>query len=224
MITLEDGRLSSSSMGLASSAGQMLGSLATINRRGDLLRHMENMTDRQFVNLLDESTAELEQLLRVIDLAQSQVSESMLDQVLEAFTVKVGQLLSAERSTIFLVDQEQGVLRSKIAQHTGSQPLEIVLPITQGIAGYVARTGEGLNIPDAYIHPLFNRDTDARTGYRTRTILCLPIRDRARRIVAVAQLLNKRDQQPFTRADEQRFEDFIASIAVILETCLHLKR
>ena len=224
MITLEDGRLSSAAVGLASSAGQLLQSLAVMNRRGDLSQHMENLTDAQFLSLLEDSTTELDQLLRMVDLAQTQLSQSMLDRVLEAFTLKAGQLLSAERSTIFLVDYAQQVLRSKIAQHTGDQPLEIVVPLDQGIAGHVARTGETINIPDAYAHPLFNRETDLRTGYQTRTILCVPIYSRSRKMIAVAQILNKRNGQPFTREDEKRFDNFAGAIAVILETCLSLKR
>jgi putative ABC transport system ATP-binding protein len=223
MLTLEDGRLSSSAMGLASSAGQILNSLAVINRRGDLLRHMENLTDAQFVRLLEESTGELDQLLRVVDLAQNQLSESMLDQTLEGFTLKVGQLLEAERSTIFLVDHDRQLLRSKVAQHSGDKPIEIVVPLGQGIAGHVARTGETLNIPDAYANPLFNRESDLRTGYRTRNILCVPIYNRSRTIIAVAQILNKRDNRPFTTEDETRFDNFVSSIAVVLETCLRLK-
>jgi putative ABC transport system ATP-binding protein len=219
MMTLEDGRLSSFTKGLAANAGQMLNSLALLNRRGDLIRHMEHLSDEQFLSLMQKSTRELEQLLRVIDLAQRQVSESMLEQVLEAATLKIGQLLQAERGTIFLVDEENGLLASKVAQHDGSQPLEIVIPMTQGIAGHVARTAETLNIPDAYQHPLFSDKTDKATGYRTRSILCLPIYNRGGKVFAVAQLLNRKDGQPFDARDEQRFREFVPSIAVILESC-----
>jgi adenylate cyclase len=96
-------------------------------------------------------------------------------------------------------------------------------PIDQGIAGYVARTGETLNIPDVYAHSLFNRETDLRTGYRTGTLLCAPIHDRSRNIIAVAQILNKHGEECFTAEDQTRFESFLSSISVILETCLSLK-
>lgn len=223
-LTLEDGRLTSSALGLASSAGQILHSLASINRRGDLLGHLEDLPDKEFVALLEDSTTELDQLLRTIEAAQTHLSESTLDQVLQAFTLKVGQLLAADRSSIFLVDHPREILRSKVAQGSGGEAIEIVVPISQGIAGHVARTGESLNIADAYAHPLFNREPDLRTGYRTRTILCLPIYDRSRKIIAVAQLLNKRDNQLFTEADERRFDNFVSSLAVVLETCLRLKK
>jgi putative ABC transport system ATP-binding protein len=222
ILTLEDGKLTSFAKGLADNAGQMLNSLATMNRRGDLIRHMAELDDRKFVQFLEESTGELEQLLRVIDVAQQHVSESMLDQVFVAATLKVGALLNADRATIFIVHEAEGKLRSKIAQSNTDKPLEIVIPITAGIAGHVARTGETLNIPDAYEHPLFNRAVDLKTGYRTRSVLCVPIYNRARKVFAVAQLLNKKDGRPFDENDEQRFRDFIPPIGVILESASRL--
>jgi adenylate cyclase len=169
--------------------------------------------------MLEESTGELDELLRVIETAQQQVSQTTLEQVLEAVTRKISQLLKADRATLFLVDQEAGMLRSKVAQHTGDKPLDIIIPISRGIAGHVARTGETLNIPDAYQHERFDPKTDRETGYRTRSILCMPIYNRARRVFAVAQLLNRLDGQPFDARDEQRFREFAAPLGLILETC-----
>jgi len=64
-------------------------------------------------------------------------------------------------------------------------------PIGTGIAGHVAKTGENLNIPDAYADPRFNRGVDKLTGYRTRTILCMPVRIRSS-LIGVVQMVNKR--------------------------------
>lgn len=57
------------------------------------------------------------------------------------------------------------------------QSYEIRIPADQGIAGHVATTGQILNIPDAYAHPLFYRGVDDSTGFRTRNILCFPIKN-----------------------------------------------
>jgi adenylate cyclase len=92
------------------------------------------------------------------------------------------------------------------------------MPIDQGIAGHVATSGETLRIDDAYSHPLFNPAADRETGFRTRSILCLPLRDREGRVFAVAQLLNRRDGESFDTADEERFAKFAGSIGLILET------
>jgi adenylate cyclase len=173
----------------------------------------------QFVDLLDQITREFEQFLRAIDMINNEALETMLEQILEAFTLKIGQILQADRTTIYLVDEEKGQLWAKVAQDEKGRSLEIHLPLTVGIAGQVAATGQCLNITDAYSHPLFNRDVDQRTGYRTRNILCMPIFSTKNHVVAVVQLLNKQGSAPFDEGDEQRFREFAASMGIILESC-----
>ena len=197
----------------------MLAALTQVNRRGDLTNRVRDLPIAQFVDLLDQITREFEQFLRAIDLINNESLEIMLEQLLEAFTLKIGQILQADRTTIYLVDEEKGQLWSKVAQNEGEQSLEIRLPISIGIAGHVAATGECLNIADAYAHPLFNRDVDQQTGYRTRNILCMPIFSTKNRVVAVVQLLNKQGNFPFDRRDEQHFREFAESMGIILESC-----
>jgi adenylate cyclase len=136
--------------------------------------------------------------------------------------LKIRELLDADRGTIFLVDHAQGQLRSKIAEGGGSAPLEIKLPITSGIAGHVARTGQTRNISDPYRDPDFNPEVDRRTGYRTESILCMPIFDRNKQVLAVAQLLNKHGGGAFSAEDEQSFSDFALPLGLILESCLRM--
>ena len=95
----------------------------------------------------------------------------------------------AERGTLFLVDEATNEIWSLIAH--GMEKQEIRLPLGKGIAGHVAKTGEVVLIPDAYSDPRFNPEVDKRTGYRTRTILCVPIRNKAGKVIAALQLLNK---------------------------------
>jgi len=77
-----------------------------------------------------------------------------------------------------------------------------------------------LNIHDAYAHPLFNREVDEKTGYRTRNILCIPIRDTRGKAIGAVQLLNRKDSQAFSGDDEREGVNFAASIGVILESWL----
>jgi len=218
IISLEDGRLSSFTNAVISSTQQMLEMLALSNRKGELTRKVRGLAVPQFLGLLDQVTGESQQLLRVIDLCENDAFESMLDQVLEAFTLKVGQLLEAERATLFLVDHDRGELWSKVAQSEGERPLEIRTSLAAGIVGHVATTGKSLNVPDAYNEPLFNREVDQRTGYHTRSILALPLLNRRDEVFAVVQLLNKADGEAFSAADEHRLTEFAASIGVILES------
>jgi adenylate cyclase len=86
----------------------------------------------------------------------------------------------------------------------------------------VARTGHTRNISDPYSDPDFNPEVDRRTGYRTESILCMPIFDRNKQVLAVAQLLNKRGGQAFSAEDEQSFSDFALPLGLILESCLRM--
>ena len=120
----------------------------------------------------------------------------------------------AERGTLFLVDEKTNEIWSLIAQ--GLEKQEIRLPIGKGIVGHVALTGEVVLIPDAYADPRFNPDVDKRTGYRTRSILCLPIRNKAGKIIAALQLLNKQ-HGPFTDEDAEFLLTLSGHMALALE-------
>ena len=105
-----------------------------------------------------------------------------------------------------------------VAQEQGGQPIEIRIPATTGISGRVYRTGAPLNLPDAYESPDFNPEVDRRTGYRTRSILCVPVCEDRQRPFAVMTLLNKRGGAPFDARDEQRLGEFAASVGLVLAT------
>jgi len=141
-----------------------------------------------------------------------------LDGLLALIMEKITILMEADRSTLYLLSEDGRELWSKVAQGSGERPLEIRIPMDSGIAGRVAMTGQSLNVPDAYSEPLFNRDVDRRTGYRTRSVLCMPIVNSRDEVFAVVQLLNKRDAKTFDEMDERRFRDFASSIGVILES------
>jgi putative ABC transport system ATP-binding protein len=222
ILTLEDGRITSFVAGLVANTGQLLTAFAKLQRKGDLVRHVGSMSGKQFLAALDQMTAEFEQFLTTMDLANEDAVQALLDQILEAVVLKIRELLDADRGTIFLVDHAQGQLRSKIAEGGGSAPLEIKLPITSGIAGHVARTGQTRNISDPYSDPDFNPEVDRRTGYRTESILCMPIFDRNKQVLAVAQLLNKHGGRAFSAEDEQSFSDFALPLGLILESCLRM--
>ena len=81
-----------------------------------------------------------------------------------------------------------------------------------------------MRVDDAYADPRFNRALDEKTGFRTRSILALPVRDRNGAVFGVAQLLNRRDGRPFEASDEARFARFTADLGVILESWQRLDR
>ena len=218
ILDLEDGRLVSFTDAVTANAQQMLAMLAEQNRKGELLRRVRDLPLSQFAKLLDQVTGEFQRLLQVTEIANSDAFESMLEQVLEAFTLKVGQVLRADRTTLFLVDEGRRELWSKIAQSDSDRPLEIRVPLGAGIAGQVALTGLSRNIRDVYDDPLFNKEIDKRTGYRTRSMLCAPILNSKNQVFAVAQLLNKNGGEPFEAQDEGQLREFAASLGVVLES------
>jgi putative ABC transport system ATP-binding protein len=224
IVTLEDGKLTSFTAGIAANTGQMLAAFAQLHRKGDLVKHVTRLSSKQFVQLLEQITSEFSSFLGTLDMASQKSVAALLDQTLEAVTLKIRELLQADRGTIFIVDEQNGRMRSQIATSDSDKPFVIDIPIGSGIAGRVASTGEAQNISDPYNHPDFNPDVDRETGYHTHSILCMPIYDRNKRVFAVAQLLNKNQKEPFTPADEAAFREYAEPLGLILESCLKMAR
>ena len=215
IVHLEDGRLSTFTDAVVANNRQMMEMLADHRQKQDLDKVVEKMDEQEFRELLQELTDESQQFLEATALANDIAFRSMLKQGLFAFTRKLGQLLNADRSSLFLVDD--GYLELKIAEDLDKMG-RIRIPLGSGIAGAVAQTGQAIRIDDAYLDPRFNRDVDKQTGYHTRSIISLPVKNQAGEVFAVAQLLNRKDGLPFDDGDEQQFADFIESIGIILET------
>ncbi|MGD0305684.1 MAG: GAF domain-containing SpoIIE family protein phosphatase [Candidatus Acidiferrales bacterium] len=120
----------------------------------------------------------------------------------------------AERGTVFLVDRDAGEIWSLVG--LGLDQHEIRLPITKGIAGWVATHGETVNLEDAYNDPRFEPEVDLRLGFRTKSLLCLPIRSKNDEVIGVLQLLNKKNGA-FTRANENLLSAISDHVALALE-------
>lgn len=120
----------------------------------------------------------------------------------------------AERGTVFLADSKNRELWSIVA--SGLDHQEIRVPYGRGVAGRVAQTGEIINVEDAYTLEYFDRSFDQKFGYRTRSLLCLPIRHKSGEIVGVIQLLNHADGR-FEHEDEDFLTKLSAHMAMALE-------
>lgn len=146
-------------------------------------------------------------LVSLLRVGQAMAAERNLDKLLALVMEETESALEADRCTVFIYDRERNELWSKVAAGTDGQE-EIRFPAHLGLAGYVVKTGEVLNIKDAYEDPRFNKEIDKKTGYRTRNILCMPMRNRKNEIIGVFQVLNKRSTF-FNKVDE----DMLAAIA-----------
>jgi len=143
----------------------------------------------------------VEKLGGILDVAKALVAERDLDRLLKLIVHAAARVVEADRCSLFLVDRERGELWTKVAQGIGTK--EIRIPIDRGIAGAVATTNAAINIPDAYKDPRFNQNVDKQTGYKTRNILCVPMRSVEGDVVGVLQALNKLDGKAFTDEDEE---------------------
>lgn len=113
-----------------------------------------------------------------------------LDQLLELILQKINDAVEADRSTLYLLDEQKGDLVSRIIQ--GDEVRAIRLKVGQGIAGHVAQTSRALLVNDPYDDPRFNPEWDMTSGYRTRSILAVPMKNHLGRTIGVVQVLNKR--------------------------------
>ncbi|XP_056903484.1 cAMP and cAMP-inhibited cGMP 3',5'-cyclic phosphodiesterase 10A isoform X2 [Takifugu flavidus] len=146
-----------------------------------------------------------------------------IDSLLEHIMIYAKNLVNADRCALFQVDHNNKELYSDlfdIGEENEGRPVfkktkEIRFSIEKGIAGQVARTGEVLNIPDAYADPRFNREVDLKTGYTTRNILCMPIVSRGT-VIGVVQMVNKLSGCAFTKTDENNFKMFAVFCALAL--------
>jgi len=215
IVHLEDGRLSTFTDSVIANNRLMMQTLADSRQKQPIEDVVEALDETGFKEILREITEESQRFLEATALANDVAFKSMLARGLSAFTHKLSQLLNAERSSLFLVEGASLVL--KIAKDMDLSE-EVRIPVGRGIAGAVAQSGQAINITDAYADTRFNPEVDKQSGYRTRSILSLPVKNQLGEVFAVAQLLNRRDGQPFDQEDEARFTHFIESIAVIFET------
>lgn len=158
-------------------------------------------------------------LRRVLAVARRLGGAEDLREILSLIIDAMRDVLDAERATVFEFDEERQELYSTVAHGLaagapGSDGIRI--PITAGIAGQCARTREVINVPDAYADGRFNQAVDKATGFRTRSILTIPLEDETHSLIGVAQVLNKRSG-PFDAGDEEIAAALAAQAAVAIK-------
>jgi adenylate cyclase len=209
---------------------------ALVKTKGTISSVLAPLTQDTFKQVVTEVEQKLKIVNQTLSMLDNQGFETILQEMLHSITLKTGELLGADRTTIFLLDEEKQELWSILAEGEGDRSLEIRIPANKGIAGEVASYKRVVNIPyDFYEDPRsrFAQEQEKRTGYRTYTMLALPLLNEQGQLVAVVQLLNKLLKSPcdedaalsqridirgFTIADEQLFQEFAPSIRLILES------
>ena len=162
-----------------------------------------------------EPSRQTRNLSILLEVSNALASQVRLDDLLATIISKTAEVLDAERATLFLYDPAHDELWSKTADRLEIK--EIRFAVGQGIAGAVAQTRAVENIPDVYADPRFNPEFDRRTGYRTRSILSMPLIGGRDELVGVIQVLNKQGQAGFDREDESLLRGLTSHISVAIE-------
>ncbi len=157
---------------------------------------------------------EKKKLRLVQDIASALSSRLDLEGLLALIMEKACELMSADRATLFMVSEDRQELWSMILE--GGEAQEIRLNVGEGVAGWVALSGETVNIADAYSDERFQPAVDIKSGYRTKSILCVAMRDTTGVVTGALQLLNKKDG-PFTTEDGELLSALAGQAAVSIE-------
>jgi adenylate cyclase len=182
-------------------------------------RLLEEMTTQGAIALqtsqyIERMKAIRKQELEFLDMVSEMTADIKIGSLLQKVMGEATQMLDAERSTLFLNDEKKNELWSEVGQ--GLEATQIRLPNHLGIAGAVFTSGTAINIPYAYADLRFNPAFDRKTGFFTRSILCVPVVNQHGKVIGVTQVLNKKSG-PFTAEDEQRLKAFTAQVSIALE-------
>ena len=204
--------------------GDIIGVAQALNKKKgkftkENLKLLETITTQAAIAL--QSAVFIEQMqkthvqeMEFLDVVSNITSEINLTTLLHKVMSEATRMLKADRSTLFLNDEKTAELFTIVGEGLGSS--EIRFPNHLGIAGTVYTTGQAVNIPHAYADLRFNPAFDKKTGYFTRSILCIPVINKAGKTIGVTQILNKHGGA-FTEEDESRLRAFTAQVAISLE-------
>ena len=197
-------------------AGKLVDAMRRVEK-GDLDTNLQITTTDEYADLyagFNKMVASLREEVHMLEVTHDLAGEIEIDVLITRIMQAASKLLGADRGTLLLSDDKTGELWSRFAE--GLEIKEIRMPNDAGIAGAVFITGETVNIEDAYLDPRFNQEVDRATGYRTQSILAIPVLGKKGQRIGVVEVLNKFGG-PFTAKDEIRLRAFSAEIGISLD-------
>ena len=162
-----------------------------------------------------DPTERLRRAELLLDISRTVASYGSLDEILEALVKTTTKELGAERGTLFLNDPTTGELFSRVAQ--GIFRREIRVLNDSGIAGLVFTNNKSEIIADAYADERFNQEVDEKTDFKTRNILCAPLRTVRGEVIGVTQILNKIEGD-FTQDDLSLLESITTQASIAIQS------
>jgi signal transduction histidine kinase len=180
-------------------------------RKGERRKTIRRSEDRAQKEAQNTKVRKLQSLL---ELGQLIGVELEIDEMLLQISRKACEVMEADRCSIFLFDPYTDELWSTVALGMAGEVIRF--PSSTGLAGSCFQTGETINLEDAYTDKRFNKEVDSHTGYRTKSVLCMPLYNREGSRMGIIQLLNKKDGV-FTSEDETFLQTFGNHASVFIE-------
>ncbi len=209
---------------MSTTKGEVIGIAQVLNKKKgrftredlSLLQDLATQSSHalQAVRFVEEMQVRRQREMEFLNVVTEVTRDIKLGSLLQKVMQEVTRMLDAERSTLFLNDEKTNELWSEVGQGLGMQ--QIRFPNHLGIAGAVFSSGKTINIPYAYADLRFNPAFDKKTGFFTRSIICVPVVNQNGKIIGVTQALNKRGGT-FSEEDESRLRAFTAQVAIALE-------
>ncbi|OGW12645.1 MAG: hypothetical protein A2W77_00225 [Nitrospinae bacterium RIFCSPLOWO2_12_39_16] len=167
--------------------------------------------------LFNTSLKKISELNTLSEISRNINSILDLDPLLNVVMNNATEVMKAEVSSVLLLDEDKKELIFRIALgEKGEKVKKIKLKVGEGIAGWVAKTGKPIIVNDVKNEPRFNQAVDRKTGFKTRSILCVPLYSKEK-IIGVIQVINKKDHLPFTKENEELLNTFACHAAIAIE-------
>ena len=163
--------------------------------------------------LLAEQIAANKKISNLLEIALDLTSEVEFAHLFPLIISRVTKIMNAERTSLYLIDWKRNEIWTTVAENVE----HFSLPIGEGISGLVAKTGETVNIEDAWELPYFKREFDLQQNFRTKAVLCMPINNRSGERIAVIQVINKQGGGVFNADDENLLKSLASQMAIAIE-------
>ncbi len=186
-----------------------------------LLQRQTILMNTRTMISLKQKIQELEVLNEIVQAINSSLKPK---EILQIIMEKTADLIKAEGWSVLLLDRDKNELVFEAAAgEAGKKLIGMRLKVGQGVAGWVARYGQSLIVPDVTTDPRFYSGVDRQTKFITKSILCVPMRSRDK-IIGVVEVVNKIGGEPFTESDLEIFESLVAHVTIALENAAIYRR
>jgi phosphoserine phosphatase RsbU/P len=184
--------------------------------------------NQNLVKNIEDSSKQTERLLQevstLLEVSQAIETGGRIQGLLELIMEKCMAVMKIEAASLLLITADKKHLEFRVALGPKSKDIkQYFVQVGKGIAGAVAKTGEAMLIPDAYQDKRFDQRFDAKSGFKTKSILCVPLLYR-KKIMGVVQALNRFDGQPFNEHDLRTFKIFATQAALAIQNTILLHK